>query len=359
MEYHKKYIKYKKKYIDLRNQKGGKKLGKGSHGIVYDVACDNSQETLCYFIDKKKVKQIIIHDKGIDNSYKIDFNDEFIGMLSEAENKIAKIFTSKQDFINELNENFKIKDIYASYDKEGKSPYITIEPIFKFNGKDIYSSEIHYENKEIHYILYSTKCQGNIKESRINLHKLIIDILESLVILQEHDYMHNDIKLDNIVLCDTKYKLIDWGASNNYSVTKRGSLLGTNPIRLYIMDWVSPKSMISLRSYQKIGLDYIFDPTFIKINSIINDEYDLVLARNRDKEYLKEKYKKSFDIFMLGMTILHVLFLMKDTVIIENYLSLVIKFVSLTNPVKDASEALDIAKEHFENLRITTAFYRP
>jgi len=347
-DYHKKYIKYKKKYIDLKIQKGGKKLGEGSHGSVYDVACDDSNETLCYFINNKKVKQIFIHEKGIDNLYKIENTDEFILMLKETKNKIAKIFASKQDFLNELNENFKIKDIYS---REGSSSYITIEPVFNFKGKDIYSSEIQYYNKEIQYVLYSTKCKGNIKETKIDLSKLIIDILESIVILQESNYMHNDIKLDNIVLCATKYKLIDWGASNNYSVTKRGSLLGTNPIRLYIMDWTTPKSIISLRSFQKIGWNYVNDPLFIKINKIINDEYDMVLSRNNDKEYLKEKYKKSFDIFMLGMTILHVLFLMKDTIKIENYLSLVIKFVSLTDPVTDAKTALDITNRHFENLR--------
>lgn len=347
-DYHKKYIKYKKKYIDLKNQKGGKKLGEGAHGVVYDVICDDSNDTLCYFINDKKVKQIFIHEKGIDNFYKIENNDEFISILNEAKNKIAKIFTSKQDFMYELNENFKIKDIYAG---EGSSPYITIEPIFNYKGKDVYSSEIQYENKEIHYVLYSTKCKGNIKETPIDLSKLIIDILESIVILQESDYMHNDIKLDNIVLCDTKYKLIDWGASNNYAVTKKGSLLGTNPIKLYIMDWVTPKSIIAIRSFQKIGWHYVNDPIFIKINKIINDEYDIVLSGNNDKQYLKEKYKKSFDVFMLGMTILHSLFLMKDTIKIENYLSLVIKFVSLTDPVTDAKSALDIANKHFESLR--------
>ena len=130
-DYHKKYIKYKKKYIDLKNHKGGKKLGEGAHGVVYDVICDDSNDTLCYFINDKKVKQIFIHEKGIDNFYKIENNDEFISILNEAKNKIAKIFTSKQDFMYELNENFKIKDIYAG---EGSSPYITIEPIFNYNS---------------------------------------------------------------------------------------------------------------------------------------------------------------------------------------------------------------------------------
>ena len=68
--------------------------------------------------------------------------------------------------------------------------------------------------------------------------------------------MHNDIKLDNIVYCDGKYKLIDWGASNELSVHKRGSLLGTNPIRLYILDYCkicNIKDIIYIRSLQKIG----------------------------------------------------------------------------------------------------------
>jgi serine/threonine protein kinase len=339
--YHKKYIKYKKKYLFLK-QEGGKKIGQGSHGTAYDVICDNSNESLCYFIDSKKVKKIFIYDNN--KFFGIANQDEFIKMLKQSTNKIAKIFNSKKDFLNEIDENLKIKEIYKN-----NPDYITLNPIFNFNKIDIYNSIIEYQNDEIHHIIYSTKCMG--KNMKVDLTKFIIDILESIVILQKADYMHNDIKLDNIVYCDDKYKLIDWGAANKYSVMKRGSLLGTNPIRLHIMNWFSPKTVIAFRSFQKIGYDFTMYSIFIRINKIIKDEYDIVISKNYSKEFLYEKYKKSFDVFMLGMTIVHVMFILKDTIQIENYLSLVIKFVSLTNPVNDANEALEITKKHFQNLK--------
>ena len=340
--YHKKYIKYKNKYLFLKH-KGGTKIGQGSHGIAYDVICDDSKESLCYFIDSKKVKKIFIYDNN--KYFRIGNQDEFIKMLKQSTNKIGKIFNSKKDFLNETGENLKVKEIYKD-----NAEYITLNPIFNFNKIDIYNSIIEYQNNEIHHIIYSTKCIG--KNMKIDLNKFIIDILESIVILQKADYMHNDIKLDNIVFCDDKYKLIDWGAANKYSIMKRGSLLGTNPIRLYIMDWFSPKTVIAFRSFQKIGFDFTNDSIFIRINKIIKDEYDIILAKNYSKEFLYEKYKKSFDVFMLGMTIVHAMFILKDTIQIENYLSLVIKFVSLTNPVNDATEALEKTKKHFENLKL-------
>jgi len=97
--YHKKYIKYKKKYLFLK-QKGGKKIGQGSHGTAYDVICDDSNESLCYFINSKKVKKIFIYDNN--KYYRIANQDEFIQMLKQAKNKIAKIFINKKDFLNEI-----------------------------------------------------------------------------------------------------------------------------------------------------------------------------------------------------------------------------------------------------------------
>ena len=88
----------------------------------------------------------------------------------------------------------------------------------------------------------------------------------------------------------------------------------------------------------------------MEINTIVNFQYEIVFAQNNDKEYLNEKYKKSFDIFMLGMTLLHVIFLLKDTLDYKQtqfYIVLIKKFISLLTPVKDAKEALQITKEYF------------
>ena len=91
-------------------------------------------------------------------------------MLKGTTNKIAKIFTHKEDFLSELDENIKINTIYG----DKKHEYLTLDPIFKFKDREIYSSMIEYENNNIAYVLYSTKCISNIAHTRINLSKLII-----------------------------------------------------------------------------------------------------------------------------------------------------------------------------------------
>ena len=340
---------FKAKYLELKNHQGGKKIGQGSHGTAYDVNCDTTNESLCYFIDTFKVKKITIFDSST-ISYDIpkETFDEFIGMLKGTTSKIAKIFTHKEDFLYELDENIKINTIYG----DKKHDYLTLDPIFKFKDREIYSSMIEYENDKIAYVLYSTKCIANIANTHIYLQKLIIDILESIVILQEHNYMHNDIKLDNIVYCDGKYKLIDWGASNELSVHKRGSLLGTNPIKLYILDYCklcNIKDIIYYRSLMKIGSDYVNSILFATINKKINKEIDIVLSENKDKEFLNEKYKKSYDVFMLGMTIVHAMHQLDMGMLTGNYISIIRKFVSLVDPVKDAKEALEIAKSYLRH----------
>jgi serine/threonine protein kinase len=300
-------------------------------------------------MDSFGVKKITIFDSStVSYDIPVDQNKEFINMLKGTISKIAKIFTHKEDFLSELDENIKINKIYG----DKKYEYLTLDPIFKFKGREIYSSVIEYENNNIAYVLYSTKCIANIADTKINLSKLIIDILESIVILQEHDYMHNDIKLDNMVYCNGKYKLIDWGASNYLNVHKRGSLLGTNPIRLHIIDYCkicSIKDVIYIRSLQKIGYSYVSSIIFETVNGEINKEIDIVLSENKNKEFLNEKYKKSYDVFMLGMTIVHAMFQLNISILTGNYISIIRKFVSLVDPVKDAKEALEIAKRYLKH----------
>jgi serine/threonine protein kinase len=345
---------FKEKYLSLKDHTGGKKIGQGSHGTAYDVNCDTTNESLCYFIDTYGVNKITIYNTStISYDIPIEKHNEFIKLLKDTTNKIAKIFTEKETFLSELEENIKINTIYG----EKKHEYLTLDPIFKFNDHDIYSSIIEYKNNKQAFILYSTKCIGNIAHAdmKIKLPKLIIDILESIVILQEHNYMHNDIKLDNIVYCNGKYKLIDWGASNDKNVDKRGSLLGTNPIRLYVLDYCklcNIKNVIYIRSLMKIGSDYVNSILFGTINRDINIEVDIILSQNKDKKTLNEIYKNSYDIFMLGMTIVHAMHQLHYDIFLGDYIILIRKFVSLTNPVKDAKEALEIAIEHFTSRKI-------
>jgi hypothetical protein len=55
------------------------------------------------------------------------------------------------------------------------------------------------------------------------------------------------------------------------------------------------------------------------------------------------------DVFMLGMAIVHVMFQLNISILTDNYLTIIRKFVSLVDPVKDAKEALEIAKRYLKH----------
>jgi len=60
MDYKNKYIKYKSKYINLlKNQKGGKIIGRGNEGIVLRIREDNIVSKLIKIDDETKIRNLI------------------------------------------------------------------------------------------------------------------------------------------------------------------------------------------------------------------------------------------------------------------------------------------------------------
>ena len=178
------------------------------------------------------------------------------------------------------------------------------------------------------------------------LDNFIIDILESIIILQTLSYRHNDIKLDNIVKCEDRYKLIDWDQCAKITdLDKLGSLISTSPVRWYIKGYnpIISKTIMSVKTSMR---NYGFSASKIykEVASNINKEFDQVVKGNSDKDNLSTTYAYSFDVFMLGMTILHSVY--KYKLDFNKYRSIILKFTSLNEPVKNAIEALQFAKDN-------------
>ena len=176
----------------------------------------------------------------------------------------------------------------------------------------------------------------------MDLDKFIPDILESIEILQISSYRHNDIKLDNIVKCQERYKLIDWDQCGKITdLDKIGTLIATSPIRWYINGYnpYISKSIMTLKTTMR---NYGFSGSRIykEVSSTIFKEFDEIVKTNPDKSDLALKYAYSFDIFMLGMTILYSVY--KYKLPYEKYKDTILKFTSLRDPVKNAIEALQI-----------------
>ena len=140
----------------------------------------------------------------------------------------------KHNFKNEFKSIKKLDNIY----KNKLNYYTSIKPIFKYANVDIYAISFSHR-----FYIFQEKCHktvDNIKFTQKEFNKFIKDIYESLLILQKSKFIHNDIKADNVILCDNKYKLIDWDLAGSFynrfkSFVKGsgGNFVFNHPIKFY------------------------------------------------------------------------------------------------------------------------------
>jgi len=326
-----------------KKTRGGKLLGKGAHGIVYNVGSDSLDPNFYTILKSKPIQSFRIYSS--DGFFKTYMKPEHIILFQEyirtTKNKIAKILKSTENIENkfetELSENRRVVNIFD----ELSDRYLTISPLEKFLEKDVIGCIVNLYTDEKLHVIFSTKCNNKYD---MDLDKLIYDILESIEILQTRSFRHNDIKLDNIVKCTDRYKLIDWEQCGKITdMDKKGTLIATSPIRWYINGY-SPfisKSIISVKTTMR-NYGFASSKIYKLVLSKINKEFDEVLKEEPDKSKLATKYAYSFDIFMLGMTALHAVY--KYKLEFSKYSDLIFKMTSLKYPFKNAIEALTLIR---------------
>lgn len=318
--------------------RGGKLLGTGAHGTVYNVGNDSEAPSFYTLLMSKSVQSIRIYssDGFFKNHMKPQHLVLFQDYINESKGKIAKVLKPTKDieskFENELAENRRVINIFNTQAEK----YLTISALPPFLGKDVIGCILYLYVGEPIYVCFSNKCENNFTP---DLDKLIADILQSIEILQITSYRHNDIKLDNIVKCGDTYKLIDWEQIGKITdLGKRGTLIATSPIRWYLEGYQPfiAKQIMSVKTTMR-NFGFSRSTMYKTVAETINSEFDSVIATNPDKTELAIKYAYSFDIFMLGMTILHAVY--KYKLSFEKYKATILKFTSLKEPVKNAIEA--------------------
>jgi len=326
-------------------QAGGEKLGKGGHATAYNMGCGHG-ESLCEIIKTSPVKKIVLYNVDGPNVILTDKKEikAFQQFTEDASNDIAKIFnkaalfskkTTKEDFEEEIHINKKILYVFGSH----AETYLTLGPVKGFKKLNLVGADIEFENGAHTYAALGLKC-GPIKS--IDLDKFIVDMLQTIQILQGMSFEHNDIKLDNILYCDGRYKLLDWGQSEGISFTtmKMGTLLSTSPMRWYIHGYneMISDSIITYKTKRTHNAFYKSD-MFKATTDRISEEFHTVLKVQDDRVALRSKYLYSFDVFMLGMTILHAVY--KYKLDYTKYKPIIDKFTSLIDPVHNAFAAMD------------------
>ena len=190
---------------------GGKNISEGYKGLTIDLR--NKEDNIDFYnlFKEKRPENIILYGSKkklkITNAY-----EKILNLMEDKTDYIVKKFkrgniimgNAKINFNNEMKSIKRLFKIFG----DNISKYTAIKPIFKYDNIDIYA--ISYSNK---FYIFQEKCYKTIDKidfTQKEFDRMINDIYESLLILQKNNFIHNDIKPDNIIYCNNKYKLIDW-----------------------------------------------------------------------------------------------------------------------------------------------------
>ena len=266
---------YKGQVMDIYN----KKDLTDKNTLYNEIITSNSRKITLITIDDGKY--IKIKKKDIENYNKI------LKILKTIDDTLVKKFiyisylfgTKKHNFNNELNGYKNLIKIF----KDKIVEHTTIKNGFVFNGRKIYG--IIFNND---YYMFLEKCYNileDIKFTQKTLDKCTNEIIESLNILNGNNYIHNDIKPNNIILCKNRFKLIDWESSNyikdqasTFIDTKNGNLVYNHPLKFYNIG-------VAFFIYQ-----YIYDLDFVNYKYLINNKRPIEI-----KEKIEESFNKVLD----------------------------------------------------------------
>lgn len=329
----------------LTRKTGGAKLGEGSKGIVYDINSPDGELSFYSIIKSRadEIDKIILYSP--DGRRLLGKKDiqPFINYIKTTRNAIAKFIktnnTKKQTvkishfkirIDDEVRSNMKIIQKFGKYAKK----YLTIYPNLIFKDISFIACKIYYNsNKSPDYVIFGDKC-GLIK--KVNIDQLIVDIMECLKFTENKTILHNDIKSDNIMYCNGRYKLIDWGNATFGNSMRGGTFMG--PLKKYIAGYSLKESKEDIVVKVAKFYPYLYKSAVFKdINSKILAEFES-LIENNDKQSLKNNYKGNDDLFSLGFTILETVF--REKLDYDKYKELIALMTSYVKPVS-AAQALD------------------
>jgi len=244
--------------------------------------------------DEEKYIKVKIGDV---NSYSkvLDYIRNAQGLLVKKFIFISIVFSSKKkSFNNELNGYKQLIKIF----KNDINKYTTVKHGFTFNKKRIYG--IIFKNN---YYIFVEKCYKVIEDinfTQKTYDKCTNDLIEALNILNAHDYIHNDLKPNNIIQCRDRFKIIDWESSNKISKqsvsiinTKNGNLVHNHPIKFYNLG-ILLFMYNYIYGYELATYDYLKGlSTHKTILKIVNETFNEVLKKSQELSLIEPKELKT------------------------------------------------------------------
>jgi serine/threonine protein kinase len=343
---------------------GGRRYGAGRKGTVYNLACTDDKSS-CHDIVANPDHKLIIYtydNKRIQLS-KSDIPG-FIESLAAQTDLVAKRFADKGPFLNEINGVHSLKEIFGP---EGLFTYTTYQ-YFDYGKLKI----IGFEYGKYYYII-NEKCSFTVfdkvhKLTRPQIDELIQDVLEIMSKYVAKDYFHGDVKLDNMMFCGKRFKMIDYEFGRVFKTLKPklltrkarlfkhpyGSIFITHPMVQYLYYNKIPvfiSSGAGLYTYVFLRHSYGLSLSqFNKLRRIIQEELispvtKLFNETKLSKSQLFEKYKRSFDISTFGISVL-ILYVTRN--LPQKYLEFAKTLINPLNP--DFAETPEAALANFRRL---------
>jgi serine/threonine protein kinase len=301
---------------------GGAKLGEGAHGAAYDL-CLTDNESFCHMVDELSMKKVTLYTY---NEVKLIEPSEFVNLVHRKGKFFAKLFkpkglfslsSARKEFLAEIRSNRLISQV--------------LEPeMLTFHVDELGA---HIEGSKEMYVIFGKKCDNKYVVK--NIKKFVKDILESLVVLNK-EYLHNDIKDDNIVKCGTKFKLIDWGGATSVNSPISRTSKTTSPIKIYLEYGFAciPRRVFTRNVYPDIKSK----PEFKEQTARIMSEFEYEVSSYYKKD-LVNKFHGTHDVFQLGMTML--ILILKHDLDYEKFKPLIEKLTSLKEPLT-AKQAISL-----------------
>lgn len=304
---------------------GGKILGEGFSGLVKNVNYIKKDKNTLYN-DLKDINPELVYILGFKKNkiVKIKVNNDYftntiLEEIRKSKNIAVKLFKgdyiffnrSSYYFNNEMKGYLKIKNIFKK--KEHIDKYTTLKSLYKYEDIDIYGLII--DNNCYVFFELCDKTIENIKFDQKLYDKFEKDIIESIDILNKYEYLHGDLKADNIVLCNNNFKLIDWelslpmGEIPRKSIRYMGTLIFNHPLKFYILGMPS----YICRYIMYISKIYSFENRwpyklkfFDKIMRKVIIKFDEIVNSGLSIKKINKIYSPYFNNYSIGLLLLFI-----------------------------------------------------
>jgi len=213
----------------------------------------------------------------------------------------------KKTFQEELRNLFTINIIYIN-----RRQYTSL-PCLTYKKQTIYAISVANN-----YTIINLRGNYNIDASLFDvcmLRELYTDIRNSFIILHSNEYIHRDVKPENIVYFDKKpcFRLIDWQklckvSSYNSKYLYHGSKKTGSPVSFFLEGNSSANHAIhvisesNLHIYDALSTNPVFQKRYKDIMKMFHKEFTTTT-----KEQIFKKWKFNIDLFGFGMSLLYVM----------------------------------------------------